>query len=287
MRKRARWLLLLPACLAAGACAQPAPAAEDEEAQRMSDTVTRGRTVDGYTYTDAPVEARLGPHVFRFPANYYDDQMGPFFDGSLGLRVQWPDLAPMPPGETSRQTMDAFMKAVDYALDYVDRVPIRESLRRTTMRGEYIYEPDDVEYRDPEGRLDLRVAQPEAMGLVRYDVDPDDAAAYARAYEAQWGRPYAPIPGWRKDWYVARDADGEIVTFIQCDTDKITDGLVVEGGELRPSPNPKDRVAQCTHYLILPEDDISVRITYVRVLLPDWKRFESRIKQILQDYRVR
>lgn len=285
MRKRARWLLLLPACLAAGACAQPAPAvSDDKEAQTMPDTVTRGRTVDGYTYTDAPVDARLGPHLFRFPANYYYDQMGPFFDGSLGLRVQWPDLAPMPPGETSRQTMDAFMKAVDYALDYVDRVPIRESLRRGYMNG---LPRDSIEYRDPENRLDLRVAQPEAMGLVRYDLDPDAAAAYAHAYEAERGQPYATIPGWRKDWYVARDAEGEIVTFIECDTDEITDGLIVDGSELRPSPNPKDRVAQCRHRLILPEDDISILITYVRVLLPDWKRFEDRIKRILRDYRVR
>ncbi|WP_024889791.1 hypothetical protein [Luteimonas huabeiensis] len=250
----------------------------------MPDTVTRGRTVDGYTYTDAPVEARLGPHVFRFPANYYYDQMGPFFDGSLGLRVQWPDLAPMPPGETSRQTMDAFNKAIKYSLYYVDRVPIRERLRRTYMNG---LPRDGIEYRNPEHRLDLRVAQPEAMGLVRYDVDPEAAEAYAKEAEAYYGYPHVYAEGARKDWYVARDADGEIVTFIQCDTGEITDGLIVEGGELRRSPNPKDRVAQCTHHLVVPEDNIRIMIEYVRVLLPDWKRFEDRIKQILRDYKVR
>ncbi len=35
----------------------------------MSGTVTTGRTINGHTYSDAPVDVTLGPNTFRIPAN--------------------------------------------------------------------------------------------------------------------------------------------------------------------------------------------------------------------------
>lgn len=238
---------------------------------------------DGYRYSDAPVEARIGKHLYRIPANYFYDQMGPTFQGDVSLRLQWPDLTPMPPGQTRRQTMGEFMAAVNYAIYYVDRIDIRESTRRAYMNGE----PHDAfEYRDPEQRLDLRVPQQEAMGLVRYDLDPELAAGYAREWQKINGRPYAPVSGWRQDWYVRRDGNDEVVTFIRCDTDEKTDGLIVSGRTLLQSPNPRDRVAQCDHMMIFPEESLRVSISYVRVVLSDWQRIETALRDLLQETRI-
>ena len=250
----------------------------------QQDGITRGVTIGRYTYTDAPVEARIGRHLYRIPANYFYDQMGPTFQGDVSLRMQWPDLTPMPPGQTQQQTMSEFMKAVNYDIRYVDRVDVRESMRRAYSN--WTMPKDSLAYRNPEDRLDLRIPQPEAMGLVRYDVDPALADQYAKEWEEKKGRPYAPVIGVRKDWYIARDETREVVTLIKCDTDEKTDGLVVQGRELVSSENPKDRVAQCNHLMIFPEESLSVSIGYVRVVLSDWQRFEGALKELLGRTRV-
>lgn len=239
---------------------------------------------DGYRYSDAPVEARIGKHLYRIPANYFYDQMGPTFQGDVSLRLQWPDLTPMPPGQTRRQTMGEFMAAVNYDIYYVDRIDIRESTRRAYMNGE---PSDSLAYRDPERRLDLRVPQREAWGLVRYDLDPELAREYAEAYEALHGYPHAPTLGARQDWYVARDQAGDVVTFIRCDTSEKTDGLIVREGKLLDSQDPKDRVAQCDHMMVFPEESLRVSISYVRVVLSDWQRIEAALRDLLISTRVK
>lgn len=64
-----------------------------------------------YGYNERPVEAQLGPHHLRIPANYFRDQIGPDFQGNFSLLVQWPDLEPLPPGKRSGQDMDTFDQA--------------------------------------------------------------------------------------------------------------------------------------------------------------------------------
>ncbi|TDK27196.1 hypothetical protein E2F46_03030 [Luteimonas aestuarii] len=249
------------------------------------DGTTQVVTSGGLRFDDAPVEARIGRHTYRIPAHYFYDQMGPTFQGDVSLRLQWPDLTPMPPGRTRESSFLERMAAVSYAIYYVDRLDIRESMRRGYSNA--AMPKDTLDYRDPENRLDLRIPQPEAMGLIRYDLDPVLDADYARAWEAENGRPVKIRPGWRKDWYIAHDEMGEVVTFIKCDTDEISDGLIVRGRELLDNENPQDRrVARCAHFMILPEERLSVRISYVRVLLPEWNRIEGALKDILARTRL-
>jgi len=74
----------------------------------MSETATSPRTVSGQTYTTQPVEARLGPHRFMFPANLYYNQTGPLADGGVMLTVFWPDFDAAPPGDRPvRSTQDS------------------------------------------------------------------------------------------------------------------------------------------------------------------------------------
>lgn len=211
--------------------------------------------------------------------------MGASFQGDVTLRMQWPDMTPMPPGMSRQQTMSEFMKAVFYDIYYVDRVDIRERMRRAYSR--YPMSEGSLEYNNPENRLDLRIPQPESMGLVRYDLDQVLAEQYAKDYEDLHGHPHVVSSDSRDDWYVARDGDaGNVTTFIKCDTAEKTDGLVVRGRDLVPSDNPKDRVAQCSHLMIFPEESLRVTIRYVRVLLPEWRTFEDRITNLLQRTRI-
>ena len=67
----------LVAVLSTTACAK-APSTETGPNAPMSEAATSPRTVGGQTYTTQPVEARLGPHRFMFPANLYYNQTGPW-----------------------------------------------------------------------------------------------------------------------------------------------------------------------------------------------------------------
>src|SRR5690606_35888263 len=78
-------------CLWLAGCTPSATVAHEEKGMQQ-DGITRGVTIGRYTYTDAPVEARIGRHLYRIPANYFYDQMGPTFQGDVSLRMQWPDL---------------------------------------------------------------------------------------------------------------------------------------------------------------------------------------------------
>ncbi len=255
--------------LCATACARGgSTTASKEDAMQSNQSPRAGRTVDGYTYTDAPVEARLGPHVFRFPANYYRDQMGPNFDGSFSLLVQWPDLQPLPPGERSGQDMATFDRQITIAPHYVDRVPIETLLDRMTMP---MAEPGSIEADDPRDRLDLMVVQPEHDGLTPYVVDQAKLASYARRYKDTMGVPTGTRAGSYKDWFVRRDARGQLLTVITCD----------------PQPEPgADTRPQCTHDFTIPEQLISVSVDYDRSFLIGWEKIESRARALLAEYRI-
>lgn len=219
-------------------------------------------------YNDRPVEARLGPHRFRIPANYFRDQIGPDFQGNFSLLVQWPDLEPLPPGKRSGQDMATFDRQITITPYYVDQVPIETLLERRTMP---LADPDQIEAQDPRDRLDLMRALPKRDGLVPYVVDMQKLEDYARRYQESVG--VAPGIGREtyKDWFVRHDSDGKLLTLIRCDLEP------EPGSYLHP---------QCTHDLTMPEWHVSVRIDYRREHLPDWRRIEERARELLARYRV-
>ncbi len=62
----------------------------------MPDNVTTGRTINGHTYSDAPVDVKLGPNTFRIPANYLDSQIAPWPGEGVTLVIEWPGMTPHP-----------------------------------------------------------------------------------------------------------------------------------------------------------------------------------------------
>lgn len=261
--------VLAAGLLCATACARgSSDAVSKEDAMQTTGQARTGRTIDGYTYTDAPVEARLGPHVFRFPANYYRDQMGPNFDGSFSLLVQWPDLEPLPPGERSGQDMETFDKQITIAPAYVEKVPIETRLEASTMP---MASPGTLEYDDPRDRIDLMLAQPERYGLVPYVIDATKLASYAQRFEVEMGIPAGTARESYKDWFVGRDGNGRLTTVIQCDHEPLA------GDDRRPG---------CTHDFVVASLKLRVSIDYGREYLPGWKKIEDRARELLDRHRV-
>ena len=250
----------------------------------MSETATSPRTVGGQTYTTQPVEARLGPHRFMFPANLYYNQTGPLADGGVMLTVFWPDFDAAPPGDRPVRSTQDSRRQVLVELRYIDRVPIQNYLARRSS-SEATSAPGSLERRDPVENLALRVAQPERWGLTPYAINPSLMAAYAKDSEAALGRPYVHNPGMEPDWYVARSAEGQLTTFISCDPeDRIPDGLVAQGKTLERAG--EDQIAMCRHSIVDVDDSIAIEMNYARVMLSDWQRLETSVRGLLSRYRA-
>lgn len=81
---------------------------------------------------------------------------------------------------------------------------------------------------------------------------------------------------WAPDWYVVRDGDGRVRTFISCDPCKyMPDEVLMEGGKLVRSSG--DRVAMCRHSMVGAEGGVAVEMSYARVMLVEWQRLEAGV----------
>lgn len=273
----------LAVALSASACARTPPT-EQEGKSNMSEATETGRTINGHTYTNAPVEVKLGPNTFRIPANYLDSQIAPWPGEGVSLVIEWPDMKPTPPGARANPRTNDFRKEIRVLVDYVDRVPI-ESLPERFSSNDGITTEGSLERTNPSKRLDLRVAQPEQFGLVPYAINEALMEDYGRAYEARHGRPYTRNPRYEDDWYVGRSPEGAFTTFIKCDSTKHSgDGLEVKGSDIVDAPG--DTVASCTHYIADIENGLSISINYNRVFLKDWKAMELAIRDVLNHSKV-
>lgn len=285
---RATQLLALLLCLATGACAKP-PSPAADKGTVMSEKLLVGPTRNGHTYTNAPVEARLGPYRFMIPANYYDDQMGPPWDGvGLLLDLQWPTMEPELPGERSRQSFDATMRRFSISIDYIEpsRERIEDVLPRYAGLGPST-EPNALERQDPSARIDLRNPQPEWMGLTPYAIDEQRMQAYSELVIKN-GRPYTRNPMYEDEWYAARTPDGSLATLIKCDSHKHKpkDGLIIEGNHL-VNDESVPSIASCRHSFVDAERNLAFNMNYKRVLLKDWKKMEDAARAILPRYQVK
>lgn len=232
-------------------------------------------------YNDELVDACLGPAHYRFPANYFYDQMGPDFQGNFGLMVQWPELQPLPPGKRLQRDMDTVYKEVRISPAYVGRVPITTLLERSIEAA-----PQDSHYQDhdPSRRMDLMDKQPQRYGLTPYYVDRDRFLAFLERRSRINGYKFYPPMATPSDWYIAHDSKDRLSTVVKCDSHLISDGLTIEDDRLIVGSAP---IPKCTHDFVIPEDRLRVSIAYQRVLLKDWKRFEDRARELLTRYRVR
>ncbi|SYZ54664.1 hypothetical protein CPBF426_28040 [Xanthomonas arboricola pv. juglandis] len=251
----------------------------------MPDHVTTGRTINGHTYSDAPVDVKLGPNTFRIPANYLDSQIAPWPGEGVTLVIEWPDMTPTPPGARANPRTNDFRKEISVRINYIDRVPIETSLERHSS-NEAITEANSVERRDPRQRLDLRLAQQDTLGLTPYAIDEAKMLTYSKEYEDRYGKPPIRNPAYEDDWYVARDSSGGLITFIKCDSTKFRgDGVRLEGSEV---VHEKGAVAaSCVHYFSDIENKLSITLNYKRAFLKDWKHMEDAVRNVLARTKVK
>lgn len=269
----------LVAALSATACAK-APSTEKDSNGTMSEDTSSSRTVGGHTYTTQPVEARLGPHRFMFPANLYYDQSGPLPDGGVMLTVFWPDFDAAPPGNRPVRSVEDSQRQVLIELNYLDRVPIADYLGRRSS-NDATAEAGSLRSRNPAQRLELRDAQAERWGLTPYAINPVLMDAYVKDSESELGVPYRRNPALEPVWYVTRSTDGRLTTFISCDpADRVPDGLSVQGSAL--ASTGAERIAMCRHSMVDVDNNITIEMGYARVMLHDWQRLESAVRALLR-----
>ncbi len=251
----------------------------------MSEATQTGRTINGHTYTDAPVDVKLGPNTFRIPANYLDSQIAPWPGEGVSLVIEWPEMGPSAPGARANPRTNDFRKEIKALINYIDRAPIETSLERYSS-NQATTPPDSVERGDPRDRLDMRVAQPEVMGLTPYAVDESKMALFSQAYEAKYGKAPPRSRLTEQDWYVARAADGRLTSFIKCGSKAyVKDGMRLEGDQIIDVPD-ETPVAGCVHYITDIENSLSISINYSRVFLKDWKQMEDAIRGVLARSKV-
>ncbi|MGV8959587.1 MAG: hypothetical protein ACOH1V_04290 [Stenotrophomonas sp.] len=268
----------LAVALSASVCARTPPT-EQKGTSDMSEAVETGRTINGHTSTDAPVEVKLGPNTFRIPANYLDSQIAPWPGNGVTLVIEWPDMKPTASGARANPRTNDFRKEIAVSIDYIDTAPMETSLERLSS-NEGVTEEGSVERGNPKDRLDLRVAQPETMGLTPYAIDEAKMTAYSSAYQARYGKPHTRNPGYEDDWYVARSPNGSLNTFIKCDSTRFReDGVRLEGDQVIHKQGAV--AAGCIHYFTNMENKLSITLDYKRAFLRDWKRMEDAVRDLL------
>ncbi|MCC4613174.1 hypothetical protein LL963_13875 [Xanthomonas campestris pv. esculenti] len=285
MMSSGRCLALALAVAVTGSACARTPSPEQKRTSPMPDNVTTGRTINGHTYSDAPVDVKLGPNTFRIPANYLDSQIAPWPGEGVTLVIEWPDMTPTPPGARANPRTNDFRKEISVSIDYVDRVPIETLLARRSS-NEAITEADSVERKDPRSRLDLRVSKDQTLGLTPYAIDEVRMQGYSSEYEARYGKQPVRNLAYEDDWYVARDASGKLTTFIKCDSTKFReDGVKLVGNEVI---HEKGAIAaSCFHYFADIENKLSISLNYKRAFLKDWKRMEDAVREVLARTKVK
>lgn len=275
------WCLALALAVAvtATACARP-PSTGQASPGTVPGATQIGRTINGHIYSDAPVDVKLGPTTFRIPANYLDSQIAPWPGEGVTLVIEWPDMTPTPPGARANPRMNDFRKEIAVSINYIDRIPIETSLSRLSS-NEAVTEAESVERRDPRERLDLRVAGSKTLELTPYAVDEVKMSAYSKDYEARYGKPPVRNPAYEDDWYVARGPEGELTTFIKCESRAFRgDGVRLEGSQV--ISEEASVAAGCFHYFSDIENKLSITLNYKRAFLKDWKRMEGAVRNVLE-----
>lgn len=232
---------------------------------------------------DGPVPFELGPHRFALERKFFYFQNAPAAvpaDKSVALSLQWPCFEPLPAGFDSADHPDTSVRAVSIKVEYLD--PERVSVERVMRRQIEPLDPTDPQHRaHPLTNLDLRIAGEEVHGGINpyyADVDAFERHLGDRVNNEERRRDLAL--GSSVDWFLRPDHEGAPRTFISCGNRALPDGLIVIGNVVTNDPQAPRRQL-CDHTFSLPKLDIIVRMSYMRVFLPDWDRLEQRVEQLL------
>ena len=275
--------LLLAGILPLAGCAQSGSADTPASTSTNAQGCVRKRQLgpqDPFKTPPPLMEACLGPYKLRIPANYFGDQMGPNFDDSFGLYLEYPSLQPFAPGERTHLRLDVSTRTVDIGYHYLDRV----------NPGKVLNEPSSTDDGDPAERLDGRIQGKEIYGLTPYYADLEKSFAFYRKKGYNESHSDEPTSIFnvasQKDWYVARDPKGQISTLIKCTSHEVTQsGVEYREGKLVRSK--EDPLPDCTHLFVLEDLKVMVEIRYVRFALPDWKKIEAVARNDLKKFMVK
>lgn len=276
--------------LSLGACSQPASVALTKTQAETTQVVSPKsapciqRVPKPYQwegYNDQLVDACIGPTHYRFPANLFRNQMGPDFQAGIYMVLLWPDLQAAPPGKLNLEPLASAPNWIGISVDHVDRVPVETLLERHITPSE-----SQTREHDPTAILALRDRQPDRFGLTPYFVNPALFEAREDRRQRETGSKFrAPLRN-INDWFLHRDASGRLTTLITCDSHLRPEGYVAEGRALVKIPTDRTN-ALCMHRFVMDDVKASVRISYPRALLKDWKRFEDRARELFEAHRVR
>lgn len=269
-RYRAVSRLLLAACVTfalAGCLAEPGAVANALAAKASA-------SVDVAVDATRPVEFTLGAKRFVLPANWFVDGIGPDFQGGVTLALHWPSLQPYPPGQpySSFTTGPMRNQRVLITIDHIDRVPI------DALPERYVTPITESDAENPSENIALRDRLPNRFGLEMYRTDLEDVALYEAREMQRPPKPPEFYLGADNDWFIARDADGRIRTVVKCDDSREPEGFEIRG-ETLVSILGATRWPLCGgHLFSMPEYSISVKASYSRPILRDWRRIEATVR---------
>jgi hypothetical protein len=286
-RDLAAFSALLLGCLALSACARSAeqpPGTSPSKENAMTEPPSTSQTGTGAATTDEGplVDAQVGPHRFRIPAHYFDNQMGPEFDGSFGLFLEWPRLEAFPAGARSGLKLDVSLRQIDISPGEV-RTDIHTLLDRKVDRVNlgHLSPNDGSDEKDG-----VRVQGDTIYGLTPYYTDFSKLIAFNKRKYGENNAANDEQSTFNDDWYLARAAQGQLSTVIRCTSRGIqSDGVFVDGPTVK-SDGSNTYIPSCTHSIVLPDHGIGVEIRYLRAFLKDWKAIEDRTRQLIHRFMV-
>lgn len=268
MTAKTRWLAMLIAA-ACTACASSQP-----------EVAAGARATAHDAGTDERIDVRLGPHRLAFAASYLRFGMAPGSDTAIELVMTMPDLAPLrrepPMGSLEgAEKVEVWVHALDDA-----------SMRRVFSDWMDLKDPDAKP--DPLSGDKPRIKGDTVSGLVPFHLD---IAALRRQAEARGEKPdtvASPHRVYNRDWYLAYDAEGTPVSFIECTPESLDDGLEQVAGRLRRrDAGNTDVVADCNHKFAIGNLNASVNVAYARAFLPEWRRIEDSVRRTIEQARIR
>ena len=229
------------------------------------------------------VDACIGPHRFRFLQSLYELQAGQDLVGTrAALNVQWPSLEPLPLGQDYHDDNQTFISSVAIDIHYEGHRTYKAFGHMMRRAIEPLIPGDPSRKGNPDENIELRIKGDTVYGLTPYYADFDLIEPY---YKKLYGENTKALrPDIHDEWFIHTNEDGIPSTIIICDSRKIPDGVTIERDHVVDLPG--DRRALCSHRFVVPEYGVIVYVDYLRIVMHDWQRIESHIRNLLKNTEI-
>jgi hypothetical protein len=231
-------------------------------------------------YGEEIVEARLGPHVLRIPRKYFRYQLDPGSDQRFELAIRLPDAEPVPRGQESNDLAGAAISEV-VVIYRADTTPPQ-------LFSEWLGQATGESTPDPFAGDKPRVRGEPVWGLTPFYLDFESLRKQVEARGQKADTVASPYRVYNLDRYLAYGANGAVSALIECTSKSLDDGVEAVDGVLRRSRTGNtDTLAECDHGFVIAEIDATVNIHYPRAYLPDWRRIEVVVRDLISNDRVK